>query len=123
MGVDLTIMPELYENSTSGMSFDVLKFEPNWSLFEAIEKLANKSGRQVPRGGIKCFMASTETKGWGAVEEDHYGQVILSVTAGELTDTILKFKGDRKDLDPKNFAILYFLKALPRGWVIYLFWH
>jgi hypothetical protein len=113
MGVDLTLMPVLFQNSW--LCHEMITCDLNRDLWQAIEKLGERPVGQP----VQSFRARTPDgdETYGDLSVNPYGTPLTWLPAGELSHAFLE--ADSR----KNRAIRAFLIELPSDWPVVLFWH
>lgn len=118
MGVDLTLLPVDVGDDTSHTMLRLDRDYPLWERFNALDPepfgrpLWCYQGR-VPDGsheGESCY---------GKLETDPYGKKITAVPSHILAHQF----GDTRDHTPTNRATREYLRLLPAGTPVVLYWH
>lgn len=116
MGVDLTLLPTLSEESS--VAHTQINLERRRELWDPICALPTRSFA----GGLRCYLALNESgdRSYGTLLQDPYGEGIKYVRAGDLCK--LKDHEGVQD-NPLNRGAWAFLEHLPPDWRVGLYWH
>jgi len=119
MGLDLTLLP--YWSETAHFSHCVLELGRRSGLFERIQEIEAKFGKEVSEG-FDSYLSRDDT-----YEESHYGITIKDPYGGKVrylnVRHLLRFKYNEGVKNHyKNKAVWAYLKELPRNLKVALFW-
>ena len=112
MGLDLYLLPFTHDSEACAFSHTVLRCERDYDFFTAIKRLPKQ---RVP-ASFTCYVCSGDRDShYGTTQHDAYGQQLMCVEAGSLAGLT------SSQLD--NRPILAYVRALPLGTRIALFWN
>ena len=121
MGLDLKLLPfDADAGDRISYSHTILNCLRRSDLFEEILEMEERFGHAVPKG-FSSYLRSTKNRGshYGVTVTTPYGEILKYVTAGMLT----AFSDHEGVLDNHwNRAIWAYLKELPPGTKVALYW-
>ena len=115
MSVDLTLCPDRHDGrSLNGwwLAYERISLDGDGRLWDAIKELPPH-----PLPPLTRFTWYSD----GGLEDattDKYGEPLTYATAGELGAIVLP-----EDVSPRNAAVFAYLRALPAGTPVVLWWH
>lgn len=112
MGIDLKILPQYCQDTC--FSSDLISLRRDRELFRIISKLEANKGKELP----STFINKSIDTCYGTIIETPFGDVIKSVSAGELKVVL----ADYKPFHWRNKAFISFLNELPDDLKIWLYW-
>jgi len=119
MGIDLRLLPMDHESEIICFSHTILSCGRDYKLFDVITKAQKEHGKDV-HDDFTSFLAtgSDGESTYGKIKTNPYGEKVQTLTAFQLCTAF-----GETESEGKNKAIEMYLRNLPTGNNVVLYWH